>query len=98
MPPQPRSRDRAAVNVVEALDIVLAEIVPRLNLDDPQDLLGGIFQAMPRADRDIGRLIGTEVEDLLAARDPRPPLWTDRCRAVMELEVCSPGLKPGAQI
>ncbi len=59
----------------------------------------GVFHAVARADRDVGRLVRTEVEDLLAARDPGLALAYDpmpgprgRCR-----NDGGPRFPPGAQ-
>src|SRR5687768_8566564 len=61
----------AAVAVLEAHDVVLAEIRAGLHLDDVQRDLAGILDAVLRAERNVGRLILLEQERLLAARDAR---------------------------
>ena len=61
----------AAIAVLEAHDVVLAEIGAGLHLDDVQRNLAGILDAMLRAERNVGRLILLEQERLLAARDAR---------------------------
>ena len=66
-----------AVDIVEAFDVVLAQIVPGLNFDDPEDVLARVLQSVARAERDVGRLVGPELEHLLATGDPGPALDHD---------------------
>ena len=77
----------AAVAILDAHDVVLAKIAPRLNLDDLQDLGAGVFDAMLGADRDVGRLIFAEVKDFVIARDPRGPVTTTQCSARWAVEL-----------
>src|SRR5579863_6888130 len=64
-----RLRALAAVTVLEAHDVVLAQVRPRLHLDDLEHYGARILYTVLHADRDIGRLILLEQEHLLAARD-----------------------------
>src|SRR5438477_7595092 len=54
------------VGVLEAHDVVLAEIGARLHLDEMERDLAGILQPVADAERNIGRLVLVE-QDLLAA-------------------------------
>src|SRR6516164_293016 len=58
-----------AVAVLEADDIVLAEIAPGLHLDQVQRDFARVFEPMRGADRDIGRLILRQHHLLVAAAD-----------------------------
>src|SRR5215467_3395372 len=64
-------RALAAVAVLEAHDVVLAEVRPRLYLDDLEHDGARILDAMLHADRDVSRLVLLEEEHLLAAGDAR---------------------------
>src|SRR5258707_6610159 len=55
-----------AVSVLEAHDVVLAEIGARLHLDEMKGNFPRILQPVPRAERDIGRLVLVQ-EDLVVA-------------------------------
>ena len=68
---------RTAVDIVEAFDVILTQIVPTLNFDDPKGVLARVLQSVARADGDVCRLVGSEVEDLLAVGDPGPALDHD---------------------
>lgn len=61
----------AAVGVIEASDVVLAEIGAGLHLDDFQGNLAGIFQAVPRADGNEGGLVLGDQESLVSPRHAR---------------------------
>src|SRR5579885_3479579 len=60
----------AAVGVLEADDVVLAEVAARLHLDQVHGLVAGVLEAMRHADGNVGRLVLAQHGDLLAARDP----------------------------
>ncbi len=47
--PRPVSRVRAAVDIVEAFDVVLAKIISALNFDDPEGDLARVLQSVARA-------------------------------------------------
>src|SRR3981189_747645 len=64
-------RSLASVTVLEAHDVVFAQIRARLHLDDFQRHRARVLDAMLHADRDVGRLVLFQKEDLLAARDAR---------------------------
>ncbi len=51
------NRSGAPIIILDADDVVLAEIAAGLNLDQFQQNLAGIFQPMDRADRDMDRLV-----------------------------------------
>src|SRR6185437_16937502 len=57
----------APVRVLEADDIVFAEIAAGLHLDEVERDLAGILEAMRRAQRDVGRLVLVEKNFLVAA-------------------------------
>src|SRR5207253_10001619 len=61
----------AAVGIVDAHDVVLAQVAAGLDLDDFQRELSRVFQAMQHAERNEGGLVLAEQELLLAARDQR---------------------------
>jgi hypothetical protein len=50
-------RSRTPVIILNADDVVLAEITAGLNLDQFQQNLAGVFQPVDGADRDIDRLV-----------------------------------------
>src|SRR4051812_15847760 len=58
------------VTVAEAGDVVLAEVVARLDLDDMQRHRSRIFQPMSDAEWNIGRLVGNQIEHIAFAGDP----------------------------
>src|SRR5437763_932094 len=60
---------RSSVLVIEADDIVLAEVGSALDLDELERHLAGIGQAVARSGGDIGRLVFLEQRYLLADRD-----------------------------
>jgi hypothetical protein len=60
----------ASVGVFESNDVILAEVAARLHLDDFERDLSGVLQAVFDAERDVGRLVLAEQDDLLAARHP----------------------------
>src|SRR5579883_2279254 len=66
-------RSCARVNVFETHDVVLAEIIAALHLDDLDGLLGEILQAMLRAERDEDRFVYMQIQHLLAAGHTRGP-------------------------
>src|SRR5262249_24121356 len=57
----------AAVRVLEADDVVLAEVAARLHLDDLEVYLAGVGQAVRLAQRDVGALVLAEQDLLVAA-------------------------------
>src|SRR5471030_3204104 len=59
----------ALVDVLEAHDVVLAQVAAGLHFDQVQRHLAGIFQPVVHADRDIGRLVFRQQLDALAAGD-----------------------------
>ena len=61
-----RYRLRSAVSVLEADDVVLAEIGARLHLDEVERDLAGIFEAVARAERNVGRLVLVQDQLLIA--------------------------------
>ena len=61
------ARLTAAIDIIEADDIVLAQIAPRLHLDQFERDLAGIGQPMDGAQGDVGRFI--LVNDALLAVD-----------------------------
>src|SRR5215467_14758691 len=64
-------RALAAVTVLEAHDVVLAEVRPRLHLDDLEHDGARILDAVLHADRDVGRLVLLEEKHLLTTGDAR---------------------------
>src|SRR5215469_16871268 len=66
-----RVRALASVTVLEAHDVVLAEIRARLHLDDLEHYGAGVLDTVLHADRDVGGLVLLEEELFLAARDAR---------------------------
>src|SRR5258706_6570321 len=64
-----RVRSLPAVMVLEADDVVFAEIAAGLHLDDMQRDLARVLQAVRRAKRDIGRLVLGQHQLLVAAHD-----------------------------
>src|ERR1700755_1546636 len=58
-----------AVIVLQADDVVLAQVVARLHFDEVQYLGSGILQAMHGAQWNICRLIGAKVVDVAVAGD-----------------------------
>ena len=58
-----------AVAVLEADDVVFAEIAARLHLDQVQRDLAGILQPVRGAERDVGRLVLGQHHLLVAAAD-----------------------------
>src|SRR5579883_1070304 len=67
-PADRRGRSRAIVGIVEAYDVVLAEVAAGLHLDQLQIDLARICQAVEAADRQIDRLVLMDDVDLLVAR------------------------------
>src|SRR5438132_234543 len=63
------SCSRSPVLVVEAHDVVLAEIIAALHLDQHERISAGILEAMHRLDRNVRRLIRFQLEHVIAARD-----------------------------
>src|SRR5258708_8381140 len=61
----------ATVAVVEAHDIVLAKIPPRLNLDQKERGLAWIFQSMLGANRDVGGFVFRNELYFIVSRHPR---------------------------
>src|SRR5690606_19450891 len=59
----------ATVGVVEADDIIFAEIGATLNLNDFQVHLAGVFQAMGGAQRDKGGLVFSQQQGFFATGD-----------------------------
>ena len=58
-----------SVDVVEAHDVVLAEIAADLHLDQFERDLAGIGEPMDAADRDIDRFVLVHAADVVAERD-----------------------------
>src|ERR1700719_2634296 len=63
----------AAVAVLEAHDVVFTQIRARLHLNDVQQDLAGILDAVFDAEWNVGRLILFEEKYLIATRDARGP-------------------------
>src|SRR5262245_4423634 len=59
----------SAVAVLEADDVVLSEIAPRLHLDQVQRDLARVLEPVRGADRDVGRLVLGKHHFLFAAAD-----------------------------
>ena len=57
----------APIFVVEPDDVVLAEVVSGLHLDDMQGLGRPVCQPAPRADRNVGGLAGLQFQCFFAA-------------------------------
>ncbi len=79
---------RAAVSVVEPDDIVLAQIVSRLYLDDVERIRPRVLDPVRSVLGDVGRLIGGKPEGSIAADDVRDALDDDPvlCSVVMQLQ------------
>ena len=69
LPPRPLS----SVAIIKADDIVLAEVAPRLDLDDLQRFGADVFHAVLGAERDVGRLVGLKVKHLITTGDAGAP-------------------------
>src|SRR5260370_41652163 len=67
----PRSGFHAAILVIEAHDVVFADVITALNLDHHQGIRAGIFQAVPRFQRDKSRFIDLYRINALAVGDAR---------------------------
>lgn len=67
----------ASVGVLEADDVVLAEVRARLDLDQFERDLAGVRQTVGRAERDVGRLVLGQHDLLVAVRDHRRALHDD---------------------
>ena len=65
------NRSRALIIILDADDVILAEIAAGLDLDQFQQDLAGIFQPVHRADRDIDRLVLVHGLDQLVDGHPR---------------------------
>lgn len=76
-----RVDDRAPVLVVEAHDIVFAEIVARLNFDDFERNAARILEAVDLADGDIRRLVLAEQKVSLPRVTFAVPRTTIQCSA-----------------
>jgi hypothetical protein len=75
-PPAGSTRGRTVIDVLEPHDVVLAEIAADLHLDQLQQDLAGIGEAVHRADRHIGGFVLVIEAHVLADRDlgdPVPP-------------------------
>ena len=68
MPRRPLMLAATPVHVLEAHDVVLAQISARLHFDDFQRQRARVFQAMLHADGNLSRLILGEQKSLSAAR------------------------------
>src|SRR5579884_2703495 len=66
-------RSLAAIAVLEANDVVLTQVGAGLYLDDVHRDLAWILDAMAHTDRDVGRLVLLEQEDLVPAGDAGGP-------------------------
>src|SRR6266542_6844523 len=75
--PAGQNGSAAAVMVLEADDVVFAEIAARLYLDDVQWDLAGVFQAMGGAEWDVGRLVLGQDHLFVAAHDLGGALYDD---------------------
>src|ERR1700730_3934686 len=64
-----RARSLPAVMVLEADDVVVVEIAAGLHLDDGERDLARVFHPLPRAERDVGRLVLGQHQSLVAAHD-----------------------------
>ena len=60
-----------AVNIVEAHDIVLAEVITRLYFDNIEDLVAGIFEIMRGSQWYENRLVFMQVENFIVAENAR---------------------------
>jgi hypothetical protein len=69
-----RIRAFAAIIVFKTNDIIFAEVIPTLNLDDVHGLFKRVRNAMNIADRDVGGLIDAQIEDLIIFGNSRPAL------------------------
>src|SRR5689334_8916869 len=58
---------RPAIGIVVAHDVIFAQIGTGLDLYEAKRLLAGVFQTVPRADRDISGLVFLEQEHLVIA-------------------------------
>src|SRR5438876_8710102 len=65
------SRSLASVAILEAHDIILAEIGARLHFDDLERHGTGVLDAVLHAHRDIGRLVLLEEKDFVSAGHAR---------------------------
>src|SRR5689334_13439927 len=72
-----KSHNNPSVLVVEAHDVVLAEIIAALHLDQHEGVGAGIFEAMHRLDGNVRRLIRFELEYVIAASDARAAVDDD---------------------
>src|SRR5688572_19424506 len=83
----------AAIGVIEADDVVLAEIAARLHLDDLQRFRPRVLDAMYGADRNVGGLVLGQREDIVAARNARRALHDDpmlgAVSVLLERELCA---------
>src|ERR1700730_11290883 len=70
-PDRPPDRLSAPVIVLDADDVVLAEIAAGLDLDQLQLNLAGVFQSMGGADRDVDRFVLVNDLDQFIAGDMR---------------------------
>src|SRR5579872_2739310 len=64
-------RALTAVTIIESHDVILAEVGARLHLDDVQRNHPRILDAVLHADRNVGRLVLLQEENLVAAGDTR---------------------------
>src|SRR5690606_34557900 len=58
---------RPAVHVLVADDVVLAQVTARLHLDQLQHLRARVLEPVLRAQRDVGRLVGMQLEHVVVA-------------------------------
>src|SRR5687768_6375229 len=61
----------AAIPILEPNDVVFTEVGARLHLDDVQRDLSGVLDAVASADRNVGRFVFAQREDLVPTRDLR---------------------------
>src|SRR6516165_11287139 len=66
-------RSLASVDILEAHDVILAQVGAGLHLDDLEGDHAGVLDAVPDANRDVGRLVLLEQEHVLATGDARGP-------------------------
>jgi hypothetical protein len=71
-----------AINILESNDVIFSQVASRLDLDELQRDLAGIFHAMMHAKGDVSRFILFEQERFFPARY--------ECRAVDDDPVLSP--------
>src|SRR3546814_3663116 len=66
---RPALRLRSPVNILEAHDVVLAQVIARLHFDQFEWAIADVFQTMLHPDRDVRGLVGTQHQQVLATGD-----------------------------